>query len=130
MSASITPSSDCMPTSCAPTVYFDGACPVCSREIAVYQQGPGGQAIQWVDVTRCEPDQLGEGLTREAALARLHMRTPDGSLVSGAEAFTGMWRQLPRWRWLGVIFGSGLRLMALEWVYRAFLRVRRGWRRV
>ena len=121
--------SDGQPAAGAPTVYFDGACPVCSREIAVYQQGPGGQDIHWVDVTRCQPDELGAGLTRESALARLHMRTKDGQLVSGAAAFTVMWRHLPRWRWLGVAFGSGLRLAALEWAYRAFLRMRRAWRR-
>jgi len=114
-----------MPT----TVYFDGACPVCSREIAVYQHGPGGQAIRWVDVTRCGPGELGPGLNREAALARLHLRHGDGQLVSGAAAFTGLWKQLPRWRWLGLVFGSGLRLAALELAYRLFLWLRRVWRR-
>jgi predicted DCC family thiol-disulfide oxidoreductase YuxK len=89
-----------------PTVYYDGGCPVCTREIAMYRQ-----------------------LSREAALARLHLRGPDGQLVSGAAAFTGMWREMPRWRWLGVFFGKGWRLAALEGAYRAFLRVRRAWRR-
>lgn len=112
-----------------PTVYFDGACPVCSREIAVYRKGPGGQGIRWVDVTRCEPTDLGPDLTREAALARLHLRTPEGRLLSGAAAFADMWRLLPRWRWLGIAFGGGLRLAALEAAYRLFLRLRRGWRR-
>ena len=113
----------------APTVYFDGACPVCSREISVYQREPGGQGIRWVDVTRCEAAELGPDLTRDAALARLHLRTANGELVSGAAAFTGLWRQLPRWRWLGVAFGSGWRLGLLESAYRLFLWVRRTWRR-
>ncbi len=123
--ASLEPSA----TGALPTVYFDGACPVCSREIAVYQQGPGGQDIRWVDVTRCGPGELGPGLSREAALARLHLRNRDGQLVSGAAAFTGLWKQLPRWRWLGVVFGSGLRLAVLEIAYRLFLWLRRVWRR-
>lgn len=113
----------------APTVYYDGGCPVCSREIAVYRREPGGDTIRWVDITRCQSDELGEDLTREAALARLHLRHGNGQLVSGAAAFTGLWRQLPRWRWLGVLFGSGWRLAALECAYRAFLRLRRAWRR-
>ncbi len=114
---------------CAPTVYFDGACPVCSREIAVYQREPGGQNIRWVDVTRCDTAELGAGLTRDAALARLHLRLADGELVSGAAAFTGMWKQLPRWRWLGSLFGGGWRLSMLEAAYRFFLWVRRAWRK-
>jgi predicted DCC family thiol-disulfide oxidoreductase YuxK len=91
------PSTEGAPHSTLPTVYFDGGCPVCSREVAVYQRERGGQDIRWEDVTRCEPVELGPGLSREAALARLHLRRSDGELVSGAAAFTGMWMQLPRW---------------------------------
>jgi hypothetical protein len=36
------------------TVYFDGMCPVCSREIATYRQLHGGGAINWVDALRCQ----------------------------------------------------------------------------
>ena len=64
-----------------PTVYFDGGCPVCSREVAMYRRQPGADGLQWVDVARCGPADLGEGLTREAAMARLHLRSADGSLV-------------------------------------------------
>jgi predicted DCC family thiol-disulfide oxidoreductase YuxK len=112
-----------------PTVYFDGACPVCSREIAMYQRQPGADALCWVDVTRCGEGDLGEGLTREAALARLHLRQGDGRLVSGAAAFTSMWQALPRWRWLGRLLGRGPALLLLEGAYRGFLHLRRGWRR-
>ncbi len=116
-------------TACKATVYFDGACPVCSREIAVYRSEPGGQSIRWVDVTRCAPQELGADLTREAALARLHLRRDDGELLSGAAAFTAMWTQLPRWRWLGRALGAGWRLTLLEAAYRFFLWLRRLWRR-
>jgi len=112
-----------------PTVYYDGGCPVCTREIAMYRKQPGGEGIRWVDASTCGAEELGAQLSREAALARLHLRGADGQLVSGAAAFTGMWREMPRWRWLGVFFGKGWRLAALEGAYRAFLRVRRVWRR-
>lgn len=36
-----------------PTVYYDGGCPVCSREINFYRHRPGGESLAWVDVT-CE----------------------------------------------------------------------------
>ncbi|MEO8937132.1 MAG: DUF393 domain-containing protein [Burkholderiaceae bacterium] len=112
----------------SPTVYFDGGCPVCSREVAMYRRQPGAEAVQWIDVTHCAAAELGEGLTRDAAMARLHLRRPDGSLVSGARAFTGLWRVLPRWAWLGRVLGNGPGLWLLEAGYRAFLVVRRGWR--
>ncbi len=111
------------------TVYFDGACPVCSREIAMYRRQPGAGAVEWVDVAQCEAPALGAGLTRAAALARLHVRRADGSLVSGAQAFTELWRALPRWAWAGRLLGSGPGLWLLEVGYRAFLVARRSWRK-
>ncbi|MFS8063942.1 MAG: thiol-disulfide oxidoreductase DCC family protein [Luteimonas sp.] len=110
------------------TVYFDGACPVCSREIGMYRRQPGAGAVRWVDVAQCEPTALGAGLTRAAAMARLHVRRADGTLVSGARAFTELWRALPRWAWAGRLLGSGPGLWLLEAAYRVFLVVRRSWR--
>ncbi len=95
----------------------------------MYQRQPGADALQWVDVARCGASDLGSGLTREAAMARLHLRRPDGSLVSGAQAFTSLWRVLPRWAWLGRMLGAGPGLWLLEAGYRGFLFVRRGWRK-
>ncbi|MDE2606126.1 MAG: DUF393 domain-containing protein [Burkholderiales bacterium] len=111
------------------TLYFDGACPVCSREIALYRRQAGAQFVDWVDVSACTPAQLGPGLTRDEALARLHLRRPDGRLVSGAEAFTTLWRCLPGWAWAGRLLGTPPLLWVLEAGYRAFLIARRTWRR-
>ena len=116
-------------TQCNATVYFDGGCPVCSREIAMYQRQSGGNTVNWVDAARCDAEELGQNLSRDAAIARLHLRRPDGSLVSGAEAFTTLWRMLPRWERLGRLLGSGAALRLLEAGYRTFLLVRRGWRK-
>ena len=95
----------------------------------MYRRQPGADALCWVDVARCSASDLGAGLTRESAMARLHLRQADGRLVSGAAAFTALWQVLPRWSWLGRLFGSGARLWLLESVYRAFLALRPAWRR-
>jgi predicted DCC family thiol-disulfide oxidoreductase YuxK len=112
-----------------PTVYYDGACPVCSREIAAYRRQPGADAMQWVDAASCDASAFGPGLQRGDALARMHVRRADGQLVSGAAAFVEIWAGLPRtarWaRWLG----HAAVLPVLERGYRAFLVLRKGWRR-
>lgn len=112
-----------------PTVYFDGGCPVCSREIALYRSQPGADAVNWVDAAHCDAAALGPGLSRADAMARLHLRRADGSLVSGAAAFTTMWQALPRWAWLGRWLDARPTLWVLEAGYRAFLWVRRAWRK-
>ncbi|MCH7345769.1 DUF393 domain-containing protein [Pelomonas sp. CA6] len=111
------------------TLYFDGACPVCSREVAMYRRGPGAEQLGWVDLSRCETADLGPGLSREAALGRLHLRLADGRLLSGAAAFTALWTLLPRWAWLGRLLAPAPVQSVLEAGYRAFLRLRRLWRR-
>jgi predicted DCC family thiol-disulfide oxidoreductase YuxK len=108
-------------------VYYDGACPVCSREIATYRRAAGAEALCFVDVSR--PDAaLAPGLTREAALARMHVRRADGSMASGAAAFAALWCALPRWAWLGRVAGWPVVAPLLELGYRGFLRVRKMWR--
>ena len=68
------------------TVYYDGACPVCRREIGFYQKRTGG-AVSYCDVaTEASP---APDLDREAALKRFHVRLPDGALVSGAAVALG-----------------------------------------
>ncbi len=111
------------------TVYFDGACPVCSREIAMYRRQVGASAIAWVDATTCASANLGTDLSRQGALARLHVRTADGELTSGARAFTTLWRHLPRTAFLGRLLSHRPLLAILEVGYRVLLVVRRSWRR-
>jgi ubiquinone biosynthesis monooxygenase Coq7 len=110
------------------TVYFDGACPVCSREVALYQRQTGAERCQWVDVSACEPSALGAGLGRDQALARMHVRQADGELVSGAKAFAALWQALPGTRRWGQLAAWGPVNAVLELGYRAFLWLRPLWR--
>lgn len=119
------------PPPAKPTVYFDGACPVCRREIAVYQRGAGADAVCWVDASACPPDALGGDLPRDQALARLHLRQADGRLVHGAAAFLAMWQALPqhpRLARLAHLLDRPWIVHLLDVAYTAFLRLRRLWR--
>ncbi|MFN6954813.1 MAG: thiol-disulfide oxidoreductase DCC family protein [Acetobacteraceae bacterium] len=111
------------------TVFYDGACPVCSREVAQYRRLRGAEALRFVDASSCDAAAFGAGLTREAALARMHVREADGRLVSGAAAFAAIWRRLPAFAWAAPVLEHRFVSPVAELGYRAFLRVRRAWRR-
>ena len=110
-------------------VYYDGGCPLCRAEIAGYQRAEGGGALCWVDANAGGAAALGPGLDRAAALARLHVRRADGTLLRGAAAFAEIWAALPRWRWLARVARLPGVLPCLDLGYTIFLRVRPLWRR-
>jgi 3-demethoxyubiquinol 3-hydroxylase len=107
------------------TVFFDGGCPLCKREIGLYQRASAGLPIHWLDVSLAET--LPAGLSPEAAMARFHvlLKSSGGEqLLSGAKAFTALWRNIPGWRWLGVLGGLPIMVSLLEMVYSFFLHIR------
>lgn len=102
------------------TVWHDGACPLCRREIALMRRLDRGGAITFVDVS--DPS-IGCPANRDALLARFHARE-DGQMLSGAAAFAAMWRAIPLLRPLGMAARNGIVLACLERVYRLFLHAR------
>ncbi|CAH0348812.1 MAG: DUF393 domain-containing protein [Sphingobium sp.] len=102
------------------TVWFDGQCPLCRREIALMQRLDKRGSIDFVDVaaeaTDCPID-------RDALLARFHAQE-DGVMLSGAAAFAAMWRAIPVLRPLGLLARNRFTLAALERLYRQFLKIR------
>ena len=105
------------------TVLFDGSCPLCRREIGVYQGLNATCPIDWLDVS--SPDALPvDAATRARYMARFHVRQADGQLLSGAAAFVALWRSLPGWRWLARLASLPGVTPLLERMYRGFLPLR------
>ena len=87
------------------TVFFDGGCPLCSREIAHYQKLNDSQpqrTCEFIDLTKgpLHPELEKREITRETALSRMHVLRPDGEIVRNADAFCEIWAAMPYWRWL------------------------------
>ena len=102
------------------TVWFDGDCPLCTREIALMRRLDRRGAIEFVDIA------TGTGacpIDRREMLARFHARA-DGHLLSGAAAFAAMWRAIPLLRPLGLLARNRSVLAVLEAAYLRFLVVR------
>ena len=105
------------------TVYFDGSCPLCRWEIDHYRKRDRAGRICLQDVSR-QGAEPGPDLTQRQAMARLHVRTSNGELLSGATAFVAIWQVLPGWRWAARIGKLRVITGLLEVAYRAFLPLR------
>jgi predicted DCC family thiol-disulfide oxidoreductase YuxK len=108
-------------TSAAVTVWYDGACPLCVREIAIMRRLDRTQRIAFVDVA---PEGAACPIDRALLLARFHAREAGGPVLDGAAAFAAMWRAIPALRWLGLLARNRLVLAGLERLYALFLKVR------
>lgn len=104
------------------TIYHDGGCPLCRREIAVMRRLDRRGRILFVDVS--DPASAGNCPIDPAELmARFHA-LENGQLLSGAAAFAAMWRAIPLLRPFGEAARFPPFLWLLERLYRAFLRLR------
>jgi len=105
------------------TVYYDGSCPLCRAEIEYYRHKDRGETLCFIDVSEAAA-VTPEGITRQRAMERFHVRASDGRLLSGAAAFVEVWTRLPAWRWAARAASLPGALAALEVGYRLFLPVR------
>ncbi|MFM7378416.1 MAG: thiol-disulfide oxidoreductase DCC family protein [Erythrobacter sp.] len=102
-------------------VWYDGACPLCLREIALMRRLDRRGRINFVDVAAGADPSC--PIDRAQLLARFHAEE-DGVVHSGAAAFAAMWRAIPLLRPLGLAARNRTILALLEAAYVRFLRVR------
>lgn len=115
------------------TVLYDGACPLCRREIAHVKglaRGRADSGLCFVDISAGAGAIACPEAERARLLARFHVQREDGSRLNGAAAFVAMWERLPGWRWAARLARLPGVLTALEWAYRGFLRLRPGLQRL
>lgn len=102
-------------------VWYDGACPLCLREIALMRRLDRRGRITFIDVAEGADPSC--PIDRAQLLARFHAEE-DGVVHSGAAAFAAMWRAIPLLRPLGFAARSTLVLRVLEAAYVRFLKLR------
>ncbi|HMB11927.1 DUF393 domain-containing protein [Saliniramus sp.] len=107
------------------TVFYDGACPLCAREIAFYRRRKGADRLRWMDVAQLAPDQdVAPGLARANALARFHVMDAQGKLISGGRAFAEIMARLDGFRIIGRVLRREPLASLLDGAYAMFLPIR------
>lgn len=97
-------------------VWYDGSCPLCRREISVYQGQRSSKPIVWLDVSN-DQYAIPAGFDRVELLKRFHVQSPSGQVASGAAAFVSIWSELPGWRNLARLAKRPGGLGQMEWAY-------------
>jgi len=111
-------------TSTQATMFYDGACPLCRREVTHYQRLDNDKQVDWIDIS-VKPETLNDhGIDYDTAMSRLHALDKDGNIHSGVKAFLIIWSALPYYRWLAVAIRFTRVTPVLEWAYVRFARWR------
>jgi len=107
------------------TLYYDGDCPLCAREIAWLRRRADPSKLQLADIRASDFDSEALGYSMTQLQNLLHARFANGQWVTGLDATYWSWTAaghtwLARplaWRWLRP---------ALDGLYRLFCRLRPG----
>jgi predicted DCC family thiol-disulfide oxidoreductase YuxK len=107
------------------SVWYDGDCPVCRQEVALYRRIDRRERIEWIDITALSDNELPSGKTRQDLLGRFHAREADGPWQVGVDAFAAIWRVLPGFRWFAFLFRLPVIRQIAQVAYLGFLRWQR-----
>lgn len=76
-------------------VFFDGACPICAREIEHYRHRDRAGRLVLVDISAADFDPAPLGVTLQAFMHELHAIDRCGEVYRGIEAFRAIWQAFP-----------------------------------
>jgi predicted DCC family thiol-disulfide oxidoreductase YuxK len=108
-------------------VFFDGACPLCSREIDHYRRQDHQGRLLPIDISAPGFDPHSYGISLEAFMAELHAIDQSGTVYRGVAAFRAIWQAFPEktaYRVLARLVGLPLVEPLAGRAYRLFARLR------
>lgn len=111
------------------TMFYDGSCPLCSREVHHYRCIDHDRNVNWIDISLDTEQLESHRLSHEDAMARLHVIDSKGRMQTGAAAFVALWSGLPYYRRLAGIVRRLRLIPLLDRVYEPFARWRLSRRR-
>ena len=105
------------------TVFFDGDCPLCRREIDWVRKKDRQRRIQFIDIASPDFRASNWGKSYPELMAQLHGMTPDGRWVLGVEVFRRLYTAAG-FGWLVAPTRLPLIRNGFDWGYRFFARHR------
>ena len=105
-------------------VYFDGACHLCSREIAHYKKIDTASKLELVDISAKDFDAGREGLSAVNVNKYMHVRNSKGEIKTGVEAFLEIWSVFPQYNLIGKLVRNPLVRPFVNIGYHTFAALR------
>lgn len=106
------------------TLFYDGDCPLCSREIAHYRLKTAGlDSVQYVDIADPAFDAAAHGLDPVRVHKVMHVKAGD-QVFTAVDAFIAIWKAVPGYGRMARLAAFPLVKPFLTLGYHAFALVR------
>jgi len=108
------------------TVYYDGACEKCVRDREKYEAmaGDASRNVHWFDITGKDVELKRLGIDPRLALTELHVRTPDGRILSELDAYILLMQPITRLKPLAWLIDLPLIRPLCAWLYHRMVTKR------
>jgi predicted DCC family thiol-disulfide oxidoreductase YuxK len=104
-------------------VLYDGACPLCRREVDFIQRRDRRRRIRFIDIAAADFAVHSVGIERQQLMERIHGRLPNGQWLTGVEVFRHLYRAIGL-GWVVELTRWPIVATFLDWLYAAFARRR------
>ena len=104
------------------TMFHDGACPLCSREVAMLKNRDKQKKIRFIDTTSAEFNPKNYGISSDPNRL-IHGMMKDGTIVVGVEVFRQVYKEIGL-GWLLAPTAWPVFRPIFDFAYRVFARYR------
>lgn len=106
-------------------VYFDGLCPLCSKEIDHYRKLKGSENIAFIDICGPQFNAATEGVDPVLVHKVMHAKyVHTNEIKTKMDAFIAIWMLLPKYHWLAALAQKAWIRPVLDIAYICFAQVR------
>lgn len=106
------------------SVYYDGLCRLCSKEIDHYKKQEGANHIKFIDITSTNFEPSKENVDPVSVHKIMHVKLKDGSIVTKVDAFIEIWKVLPKFNKMAQLAKFPLLKAPLNIGYEIFAMIR------
>jgi len=106
------------------TVFFDGACHLCAREIAHYKRIDRAHALSYIDISKSGFNAGRYELDAKQVRRHLHVLLPNGEWAVGVAGFQAIWDVIPSLQWLASISRRPIIYWIMTRAYAVFAAIR------
>ncbi len=106
------------------SIYYDGSCPLCTREIDHYKKIDNQNKLRYVDISDLSFSQISEGLEGKNIQKFFHIKSSTNEAYTGVDAFYKIWETLDCFKALQFMYKIYPLKLIMKLTYIFFANVR------